>query len=185
MGGGEGGLKRTGKITLPSSFPSSNWPAGHSFLSTFFDVQRRLAPRRSWSTTNVPTPCLHPSISIPRTAPSGISPQILSPAASPSTPSRSPLCLFSHLFCSIPLHRMLFLSLPSPCFRRLGTSWFTSCFPIRGSSCCRMLFRNLQGDSAALPPLSVSLWSQLGGSSTYCNHPSLTVPEGFQAPLVA
>lgn len=86
--GGRGGLKRTGKITLPSSFPSSNWPAGHSFLSTFFDVQRRLAPRRSWSTTNVPTPCLHPSISIPRAAPSGISPQILSPAASPSTPPR-------------------------------------------------------------------------------------------------
>lgn len=43
MGGGGRGLKRTGKITLPSSFPSSNWPAGHSFLSTFFDVQRRLA----------------------------------------------------------------------------------------------------------------------------------------------
>lgn len=85
--GGAGGLKRTGKITLPSSFPSSNWPACHSFLSTFFDVQRRLAPRRSWSTTNVPTPCLHPCLSIPRAAPPGISPQIFSPAASPSTPS--------------------------------------------------------------------------------------------------
>lgn len=81
-------MKRTGKITLPSSFPSSNWPAGHSFLSTFFDVQRRLAPRRSWSTTSVPTLCLHPSISIPRAAPSGVSPQILSPAASLSTPPR-------------------------------------------------------------------------------------------------
>lgn len=104
---GRGVGARAGKMTLPSSFPSSAWLLCHSFLFHHFlmlDAAPAPLGLTTTTTTTVPTDSASPSLTFHPSA-KRTPPHIPPPPATPSQAAASPFLTLFHV-CSTPSHTL-------------------------------------------------------------------------------